>query len=226
MDSSHRSRNIPVESFCTIASATYRRQAVLSPIYTYDMGRALRKTNMSWFQRHKHRIGLVAFGHTAKRLEEYFFDWLLYALVVAWATKTYGAVIGSLVSFFIMAPLSALVCWFYIVFYDWLKKDWLGLETIEAMREREATAGWFMRHLIRFTKLGDIPMFFGLSIYGDPFMTTIYFRRGAHLYNGLSKRDWKIFLASVFVSNIYWILRWTILFEIIKYVWKFLVIGI
>lgn len=173
-----------------------------------------------WLIRHKHRIGLIAIGHTAKRAEEYLFDWLLYGAVIVWCISQWGTTRGSLVAFAIMAPLSAFVCWLYILFYDWAKKDWLGLETIEELREREAKAGWLGRIFIRVTKLGDVPMFFVLSFYGDPFMTTVYFRRGSHTYKGLSHRDWQIFWASVLSSNTYWTLRWTIIVEIVRYEWK------
>lgn len=180
----------------------------------------LAQTVHEWILRHKERIGLVLIGHTAKRIEEYLFDWLLYGLVVGWSMYTYGPVYGSFVAFVIMAPLSALVCYGYIRFYDWAKKDWLGFETIEELREQEASHGWFMRTLVRVAKRGDWAMFVALSIYGDPFMTTVYFRRGSHLYNGLSRRDWKIFWASVLFSNAYWTLRWVVIFIILVPVWE------
>lgn len=173
-----------------------------------------------WFVRHKERIGIIAIGYTGKRVEEFLFDWLLYGVVVVKSMEHWGPYYGSIVAFFIMSPLSALACYAYIRFYDWAKKDWLGLETIEELREKEASAGWFMRHIVRFTKMGDIPMFFGLSILTDPFVTTVYFRRGAHLYNGLSKRDWKIFWSSVLFSNAYWTLRWTVIIVIAQFLWN------
>lgn len=178
-----------------------------------------------WLNQHKRRVGIIVIGHTAKRIEEYLFDWLLYGVVVTWTLNAWGTVNGSLVAFAIMTPLSALFCWWYILFYDWAKKDWLGLETVEELRERHAKAGWFARILIRITKLGDFPMFFVLSFYGDPFMTTVYFRRGAHKYPGLSRRDWCIFWASVFASNAYWTIRLTIIVEIIKFAWRALQTG-
>lgn len=174
----------------------------------------------SWVLRHKQRIGLVLIGHTAKRVEEYLFDWLLYGIVVGWSMYTWGSFYGSFVAFFIMAPLSAIMCYGYIRFYDWAKKDWLGFETIEELREQEAAHGWFMRNLVRIAKRGDWAMFIALSIYGDPFMTTVYFRRGAHKYNGLSKRDWRIFWGSVLFSNAYWTLRWALIFLILVPLWN------
>lgn len=181
-----------------------------------------------WFRTHRERIGIIAIGHAGKRVEELLFDWLLYGTVVALCTARFGSFGGSLAAFALMTPLSALVCLGYLRFYDWAKRDWLGFETIEKLRESEAAAGWFMRHVIRLTRLGDAPMFFALSIYGDPFMTTVYFRRGAEQYNGLSARDWKIFWGSVFFSNAYWTLRWTVIVVLARMLWEFfkLTLGI
>lgn len=174
----------------------------------------------SWLSRHKERIGIIAIGHTAKRIEEFLFDWFLYGTVVALTAAYWGPVWGALAAFCIMAPLSALVCYGYIRFYDWAKKDWLGLETLEKLRESEAEAGWFARHFIRLAKAGDIPMFIVLSIYGDPFIVTVYFRRGAEQYGGLSRRDWRIFWASVLFSNAYWVLRWGVIVALARFLWS------
>lgn len=173
-----------------------------------------------WFNRHKERIGIIAIGYTGKRIEEFLFDWLLYGVVVIKTTETWGPFYGSIYAFLIMSPLSAIACYLYIRFYDWAKKDWLGLEMIEELREKEAEAGWFVRHVLRIAKFGDVPMFLALSILADPFVTTVYFRRGAHLYNGLSKRDWKIFWASVIFSNAYWTLRLTVIIVLAHYLWS------
>ena len=172
-----------------------------------------------WFNRHKNKIGLVAIGHTAKRIEEYLFDWLLYGIVVLWCINTWGSFWGSIVAFFIMAPVSALFCWIYILFYDWAKKDWFGFETLKELKETETT-GLFGRIFKRMLHWGNIPMFLVLSIYTDPFMVTVYFRNKAHEHRGLTRRDWKIFWASVVVSNAYWTLRWTVIFEVVRVLWN------
>lgn len=173
-----------------------------------------------WALHHKQRIGIVLIGHTAKRIEEYLFDWLLYGIVVGWSMYTFGSLYGSIVAFLVMTPLSAIMCYGYIRFYDWAKRDWLGFETIEELREKEASHGLFMRTLLKIARKGDFAMFIALSIYGDPFMTTVYFRRGSHKYNGLSRRDWKIFWSSVVVSNAYWTLRWAIIFLLLVPLWN------
>jgi len=50
----------------------------------------------------------------------------------------------------------------------------------------------------------DPVIFLFLSIKFDPFITTAYLRKGR--FSGMNKRDWKIFLSSVLISNAYWTL--------------------
>ena len=121
------------------------------PSKVADWGKRAR----DWLNRHKERIGIIAIGHTAKQIEEFLLDWLLYGFVVFKTAEVWGSYYGALVAFAIMAPFSALLCYLYIRFYDWAKKDWLGLETIEELRQSEEMAGPFMRWVIKLTKLGD-----------------------------------------------------------------------
>lgn len=167
----------------------------------------------------KKRVATIAVGHTAKRVEEWLFDWLLYGYVVAMCTLTWGAYHGALAAFAIMAPLSAMVCLIYIGIYNWLQADWLGLELLKDFA-RASSGGFFSRLAHRIVRHGQLPAFLMLSIYGDPFMTTVYLRRGAGSYGKLTPRDLNIFWASVFLSNGYWTLRWTILIELVIYVWQ------
>ncbi len=176
---------------------------------------------VAWVRRHKQRIGIIAVGHTAKRIEEYLFDWLIYGIVVLWTTSQWGNWYGSLAAFVIMAPLSALVCWMYILLYDWAKMDWLGLETLKELKEKETT-GLFGRLFQYALRLGDIPVFLLLSVYTDPFMVTVYFRKKAHEYASLTPQDWRIFWTSVIVSNGYWTLRWTVILVAVTFVWSWL----
>lgn len=146
--------------------------------------------------RWKERIGILAVGHTAKQLEEFFFDYTLYPAVIA----TMGMVWGGL----IMTVLSGLVCYAYIRFYDWSKQDWLGLELLKEARDGEQMGSWLGRKVQAIAQRGDVAAFFAFSVYADPFVTTTYLRKGAGAYNGMTRRDWKIFFASVVVANLAW----------------------
>lgn len=146
--------------------------------------------------RWKERIGLMAVGYTAKRVEELVFDFTLYPAMIAWL----GTVNGGLV----MTAVSALMCYLYILFYDWAKKDWLGLELVKEMRDGEVQEGRIARFVQSVARKGNWLAFVALSLYTDPFVTTVYLRQDADAYNGLSPRDWKIFWASVLLANLWW----------------------
>jgi hypothetical protein len=174
----------------------------------------------SWLGSHRNEIGTVAIGHSAKQLEEILFDWLLYGSVIAACTTTWGPMWGSVAGFTIMTPLSAVVCFAYIRLYDWGKKDWFGFELLKGLRDDAAGGSRLERLVHRVARLGDVAAFMALSVYGDPFMTTVYLRRGVRRFNGLSSSEWVVFWLSVLVSNGYWTLRWTILVEVARFVWS------
>ncbi len=165
------------------------------------------------------RIGLAAIGHTAKQVEEFLFDWLLYGAVVAFLTQQYGALWGSIAAFCIMTPISAIICLTYMKIYDWSKKDWFGFEAAKMLRDDLSHGGYWKRLMRSILRLGDIPAFILLSLHFDPFMTTVYLRKGTDNYDGLTKRDWTVFYGSVLFSNGYWTLRWTVIVAVAAWVW-------
>lgn len=170
----------------------------------------------------RERIGLAAIGHTLKQVEEFLFDWLLYGAVAAWATMHYGSLWGSLATFAIMTPLSGLICLIYLWFYDLSKKDWFGFEALKSVKE-EMSGGGFWKKLMRaILRLGDFPAFILLSITSDPFMTTLYLRKGAGKYDGMTTRDKWIFFGSLLLSNGYWTLRWSVIVVFGIWIWSYM----
>lgn len=174
----------------------HRNQNIESSCASYVAGSTSRKTSLSTIKG-KERIALWATGILANKAIVYLFDYLLYPFVI-WKCGIFkGGVIMAFVSF--------LVCWATLLFYDWSKKDWIGIETIKELKEYEG--GKIMGRLFSwFIKKSDPVAILVLSIYFDPFVTTAYMRRGAHKYNGLEKRDWAIFIFSVLFGNFYWTL--------------------
>lgn len=177
--------------------------------------------------RWKERIGIMAVGHTAKTVEVFLFDTLLYGSVVTYLTTMFGWMWGSFTSFAVMAPLSALECFCTIRLYDWAKRDWFGFEATKKVRDELSKDGRWMRLIQRIIQLGDIPAFFAILFLhplGDPFMVTMYLRKGSERYNGLTGRDRDIFWATVIVSNGYWTLRWTAIVELVRQIlWPMLI---
>jgi hypothetical protein len=147
--------------------------------------------------KHKNRLGFFAAGLTANYLVVWIFDYCLYPFFI-WKL---GLLRGALV----MTLLGLMACLGAFVFYDWAKKDWFGLELLKAVRENVAPSrlarwsAWLM-------KKSDFLMLVVLSVKFDPFITTIYMRRGANQYRGMTRRDWGIFLASLAIGNIFWAL--------------------
>lgn len=131
-----------------------------------------------------------------KKSLDYGFDYVLYPLVLI--SLGYGW--GGLA----MAAASVAINLAVIRAYDWSGRDWLLIETAKQWRDApDAKARPLVRWIV--TK-GDFAAFFILSWIEDPITVTLYLRRGAHLYDGLHRRDWMIFAASTFVSNLAWII--------------------
>lgn len=171
------------------------------------------------------QIAIIALGHTFNAIFDWFFNNPLYGYVI----ERFGLKDG----YFIMTAASFLVCLAFIWFYDWLKVDWLGLEVAKEaqkfgpiwIRNLNIQSGigrvlwWPFSRVILFllwaVNKGGLIAFTALSIYTDPFITTVYMRKGWGEYNGLTKRDWMIFLSSTFVSNAYWSVRVSVLLNVL-----------
>lgn len=140
------------------------------------------------------------------------FDFGIYPFVI----YTYGILWGGLV----MTALSFLVCYATILFYDWAKKDWIGIETLKGIRESDSKnmigkiGAWIMRK-------GDLAVMLFLSINFDPFITVAYMRQGANHFQGLSARDWKIFIASLVIGNAYWTLAVYMGITLVQLLWQY-----
>jgi hypothetical protein len=143
----------------------------------------------------RERFAVLGVGLLANGVIDYSFDFILYPFVI-WKM---GLIRGGLIMLF----LSFVTCYATFLFYDWSKKDWLGIETIKGLRDYEGQrkTGKFVSWILR----QSMPLaLLILSIKFDPFITTAYLRFGAHNYAGLNRRDWKIFISSLLIGNGYW----------------------
>ncbi|NBV77088.1 hypothetical protein EBR66_02935 [bacterium] len=174
---------------------------------------------MSEHHSHGKKAAIVATGHTLKRIEEFLFDWLLYGTVTAWCTAHFGTVWGLIWSFWVMMPLSAVISLIYLQVYDKSRRDWLGFELIKEWKDEDHELSWFANLIRKLLHLGSIPAFLILSTHGDPFMVVVYFRHKKNQFNGMTRRDWKIFWTAVLFSNAYWTLRWVIIVEVVRQIY-------
>jgi hypothetical protein len=145
----------------------------------------------TWFR----RIGLWTAGISSYYIFTWIYDYLIIAAFVWYLGPLKGGVVAMIVSMFID--------FFTLKFYDWLKKDWLALETIKELDNQKG----FIGKLFMFVhNKGAALTVFSLSLFLNAFIVTTYMRKGAYQYNGLTKRDWVIFTSSSLIGNGYWIL--------------------
>ena len=122
-----------------------------------------------------------------------------------------------------MTFLAAVINILCLKIYDWSKRDWLGIETLKEMKgyKGKSRLMWFMSGML---KKSDLAAFFILSIKEDAFIAMVYLRHGSHQYNGMSARDWRIFLASLAVANVYWTLASYMGISLVEWAWKMVTI--
>jgi len=159
----------------------------------------------------RYKIAKLSAGIFLNRLMIYAFDLLLYPAIIYKLGIFKGGIVMTLLSF--------AACILILKFYDWSKRDWLGIEAIKGLKgydgdkkARRITA-WFM-------KKSEPVVFLFSSIKFDPFITTAYMRHGAHQFNGMSRRDWKIFIGSLIIGNAYWTLACYMGITLVEWGWK------
>ena len=128
----------------------------------------------------------------------YIFTWLYDYVVVSFFLIYLGLLKGTIV----VIILSMLVDLATMKFYDWLKKDWLALETIKDLDKKEGIVG----RLFSFVRgKGIFLTIIVLSLTSNAFVVTAYLRKGSSQYNGMALRDWLIFISSSLLINLYWV---------------------
>lgn len=160
---------------------------------------------------YKGRVAELTIGLTANKFIVWGFDFFLYPFVI----YHFGILKGGVV----MTFLSFVVCILTMKFYDWSKRDWLGIEAIKDLKgyEGEKKIGRFTSW---FLKKSEPVAFLFLSLWYDPFIVTAYLRHGTNKFNGMSSRDWKIFVSSLILANAYWTLACFMGITLVEWAWK------
>jgi hypothetical protein len=134
-----------------------------------------------------------AVGVGTFKLVDWGFDYLLYPFAI----YALGLLWGGLV----MAALSFVFCVVALRFYDWSKRDWLGIEAIKSFGSYRGSSTF-----LRFLSLGIAKRNWAavivLSIKFDPFVTTAFMREGQ--FSKLLPKDWRVFWTSWVIGNVYW----------------------
>ena len=143
----------------------------------------------------------VGLGYFVMFVSNQAFDYGLYPYVIYRSGIFWGGIVMTL--------LSAAFCLLAILIYDLLKKDFLGVEAIKDFKQELLEAGVghknFLRRFMAWAiRKGRWAEFVILSLKFDPFVTTVYLRRGVTKFSGFGKEEWKVFVGSLFLSNFYW----------------------
>lgn len=161
------------------------------------------------FQAFAIRSGELSIGLTAKYLSDKVFDYLLYPFVIFKLGIIKGGIVMTILALFLNIIT--------MLFYDWSKRDWLGIESIKSLKNYTGNKimGRFMSWLL---KRSDSVIFLFLSLHYDAFTTTVYLRQGK--FNGMKGRDQFVFMSSLFLSNAYWTLASFMGISLFAWVWK------
>lgn len=158
------------------------------------------------------RFTELSLGLTINYLIDKGFDFVLYPFII----YRFGILEGGVV----MTVLSFMACILSIMFYDWFKRDWLGIEAIKALKDYPGIkqAGRVAGIAAWALKKSDPVVFVFLSLYYDPFITMTYLRHGK--FNGMSKRDWGVFMASLLLGNGFWTLSCYTGISVFEWGWR------
>lgn len=155
------------------------------------------------------RGGELSIGLAAKYLSDRAFDYLLYPYMIF----KFGILKGGMV----MTILAFILNIIMIVFYDWSKRDWLGIEAIKDLNNYNGNR-MMGRLAARILRRSSPMIFLFLTLRYDAFTTTVYLRHSK--FNGMSKRDWTIFMGSLLISNVYWTLTCFMGITLVEWAWK------
>ena len=144
-------------------------------------------------QRWHTRLGILVLGLTVNSVMVVGYNWVVYPYLLA----TFGLLLG-----WVYALLGSIVlCLGSLWFYDVTQQDWLDIEAIKLLRDEPATRR-IRRVLHTVANRGDALAFLVLCIKYDPFITTVYMRRGRGNHT-MTARDWYIFWLSVAACNVW-----------------------
>jgi hypothetical protein len=173
----------------------------------------------------------VLTAHGLLSIADDYFDRVVYPLVLVW--------LGAFMGFVVMTLASMIWCGTFLWIYERGKVDWLGVDAVEAVKERGQY--WIARIdskniFVRFVawiptriflivlwaiKKNDVSAFIALTLYEDAFKTTAFLRKGK--FGHFGSRDVKIFLSSLVLSNVYWTIQWSVIIEIFKWAYRMII---
>ncbi|MFA6520148.1 MAG: hypothetical protein WCT44_00920 [Candidatus Paceibacterota bacterium] len=159
-------------------------------------------TEKTWFE----RLKLWITGIGSYYVITYLYDYVVVSFLLIYLGFVEGIVVVMI--------LSMLIDFWTLKFYDWFKKDWLALETLKDLQYRKNFIGKLFNFVQNKSTFVTIVV---LSLTSNAFIVTAYMRKGSFKYDGLTKRDWLVFLSSSLLTNLYWVFLIAGGIEIVKY---------
>jgi hypothetical protein len=143
----------------------------------------------------------------------YILTWIYDYIVISALLLYFGIFKGMIVVLFLSMTIDLAT----LKFYDWLKKDWLALETLKDFETQKSFLGKVLNFVHNKSTAATVVV---LSFMSNAFVVTTYMRKGAGLYNGMTRRDWIIFISSSLIINLYWVFIIGGGIEIVTYLYK------
>lgn len=174
------------------------------------------------------RLGIIAAGHATKEGADSLFDYFIYpavtagcVLLVSFLCGSENALLwGSALSICIMVPITGIINYAYLKVYDRVGVDALGAELLKRIRHIRARGllGLVVNPIIW---LIDWTLVLLIACFEDSFVATVYARKGVEQYNGLSKRDWVIFVLTTVISNVFWVFLASTAYVLLSMAWSY-----
>jgi predicted neutral ceramidase superfamily lipid hydrolase len=98
--------------------------------------------------------------------------------------------------------------------------DWVGVGYLDELRLKEDRSWWEKLITWAVKREGNLAVvsFLVYSVFVDPFIVAVHYRHNH--FNGITRRDWGLLLASVLVGNFYWTVRIGLMVELAKWIWQ------
>lgn len=175
------------------------------------------------------RLGIIAAGHATKEGADSLFDYIIYPAVTAGClilisnlmSADEAIIWGPILSISIMIPITGIINYGYLKVYDNVKLDAFGAELLKNIRHVRAR-GLLGFVVNPFVWLLDWTLVLLIACFEDSFVATVYARKGIEQFNGLSRRDWIIFVVTTVISNVFWVYLVSYVYVFSVAAWQYL----
>jgi hypothetical protein len=159
-------------------------------------------TKLTWVQKFWKHVAEVGVPLTIYEIFNRVYDWGFYPFAIWYLGYIWGSLVATLGSFVSCAVL------YYL--YDVMKVDWLRANAARSLSNKannntfEKFFAWIgsPKKTLR-DRVAGVSLFIALNWAVDPLIVAIFFKQ-KH-FEGLTTKDWLIFLASVTTANLIWV---------------------